>query len=172
MDINKIVLIKSYSDQIRKFRSLNKYKNLSEERFSQEMESLFPEFVKENKPIFELLISNKDLEFLDLMFYKLKEIDNEYKLRENEKNDIKETVEDIRSFVIANELLEEKELKEQVKNYNESFSDKYPVIINRLVEKETRNLNVDQLFLDEVKFKHESQIGDVLANKYIKPKVN
>merc|ERR1711988_1523472 len=162
MDINKIVLIKSYSDQIRKFRSLNKYKNLSEERFSQEMESLFPEFVKENKPIFDLLISNKDLEFLDLMFYKLKE---------NGKNDIKETVEDIRSFVIANESLEEKELKEQVKNYNESFSDKYPVIINRLVEKETRNLNVDQLFLDEVKFKHETQIGDVLANKYIKPKV-
>ena len=51
MDINKIVLIKSYSDQIRKFRSLNKYKHLSEERFSQEMESLFPEFVKENKDI-------------------------------------------------------------------------------------------------------------------------
>ena len=172
MDINKIVLIKSYSDQIRKFRSLNKYKNLSEERFSKEMESLFPEFVKENKPIFELLISNKDLEFLDLMFYKLKEIDIEYKLRENEKNDIKETVEDIRNFIIANESLEEKELKEQVKNYNESFSDKYPVIINRLVEKETRNLNIDQLFLDEVKFKHEAQIGDVLANKYIKPKVN
>ena len=171
MDINKIVLIKSYSDQIRKFRSLNKYKHLSEERFSQEMESLFPEFVKENKPIFDLLISNKDLEFLDLMFYKLNEIDKEFKLRENEKNDIKDTIEDIRSFVLANESLEEKELKEKVKNYNESFSDKYPVIINRLVEKETRNLNVDQLFLDEVKFKHEAQIGDVLANKYIKPKV-
>ncbi len=135
------------------------------------MESLFPEFVKDNKPIFDLLISNKDLEFLDLMFYKLNEIDKEFKLRENEKNDIQDTIEDIRNFVLENESLEEKELKEQVKNYNESFSDKYPVIINRLVEKETRNLNIDQLFLDEVKFKHEAQIGDVLANKYIKPKV-
>ena len=72
-------------------------------------------------------------------------IDVKEKLRNDIKNDIKETVEDIRSFVIANESLEEKELKEQVKNYNKSFYDKYPIIINRLVE-ETRNLNIDKLF--------------------------
>ena len=53
------------------------------------------------------------------MFYKLNEIDKEFKLRENEKNDIKDTIEDIRNFVLANESLEEKEsrLAEEYKNF-------------------------------------------------------
>lgn len=69
-------------------------------------------------------------------------IDVKQKLR----NDIKNIVENIRDYILKNQSLEEKELKEQVKNYNKSFYDKYPNIINSLVEEETRDLNIDKLF--------------------------
>ena len=32
-------------------------------------------------------------------------------------------------------------------------------------------LSDDQLFLDQIKFKHEKQIGEILANKYVFPKL-
>lgn len=73
-------------------------------------------------------------------------IDRIIDVKEKLRNDIKETVEDIRSFVIANGSLEKKELKEQVIDYNKSFYEKYPIIINKLVEEETRNLNINKLF--------------------------
>ena len=74
MDFNKVKIIKNYTDQIRGFRNLDKYKNLSNNKFSIEMKLLFPEFSKNNNLIFDSIINNQDLEFLDIMFHKLDEI--------------------------------------------------------------------------------------------------
>ena len=103
MDLNKIKQIKMYSDQIRKFRNLEKYKDMSTSDFTKEMEILFPDFIKNNKLVFESIVSNKDLELLDLMFDKLKEINKEFKLREHEMVNIKEKVDDIRALLRVNE---------------------------------------------------------------------
>jgi surface protein len=73
-------------------------------------------------------------------------IDKIIDVKEKLRNDIQNVVENIRNYILENQSLEEKELKEKVKNYNKSFYDKYPIIINRLVEEETRNLNIDKLF--------------------------
>ena len=73
-------------------------------------------------------------------------IDKIIYVKQKLRNDIKNIVENIRDYILKNQSLEEKELKEQVKNYNKSFYDKYPNIINSLVEEETRDLNIDKLF--------------------------
>ena len=36
MDYNRIKMIKSYADQIRKFRNLDKFKNMNEDNFKDE----------------------------------------------------------------------------------------------------------------------------------------
>ena len=75
MDLEKIRNIKKNSDMIRKFRSLDKYKNMSENEFKCEMEKILPNFCKSHNHFFEIIIANKDLYFLDLMFHKIDEID-------------------------------------------------------------------------------------------------
>ena len=59
----------------------------------------------------------------------------------------------------------------QNQNASPEFVEKYPIIIDRLLDKETKDLSVDQLFYDQIKFKYETQIGEILANKYIYPKI-
>ena len=171
MDYDRIRLIKSYADQIRQFRNLDKFKNLSEEPFKNEMIKLFPDFIKENKLIFDCIVSNKDMEFLDLMFHKLNDINQEYEKRKNEINLIKQDINDIRGLININENITKNEVKSYLKKNSPSFLENYPIIINRLLDKETKNLSDDQLFLDQIKFKHEKQIGEILANKYVLPKL-
>jgi len=171
MDYNRIKLIKSYADQIRQFRNLDKFKNMEEEPFKNEMIKLFPDFIKDNKLIFDCIVSNKDMEFLDLMFHKLNDINQEYERRKNEINLIKQDINDIRGLININDNITKNEVKSYLKNKSPTFLENYPIIIDRLLDKETKNLSDDQLFLDQIKFKHEKQIGEILANKYVFPKL-
>jgi len=171
MDYNRIKLIKSYADQIRQFRNLDKFKSMNEELFKKEMIKLFPDFIKDNKLIFDCIVSNKDMEFLDLMFHKLNDINQEYEKRKNEINLIKQDIDDIRGLININEDISKSEVKSYLKNQSPTFLENYPIIIDRLLDKETKNLSDDQLFLDQIKFKHEKQIGEILANKYVFPKL-
>ena len=171
MDYEKISLIKNYCKQIQQFKKLDKFKNLSNEDFSNEMKKIFPKFYKDEKIIFETIILGKDLHFLELMFKKVDEIKLEFKNRESEIEEIKNTVEDIRSFILLNNELDENKIKSHINRIHSVFVKKYPIIIKRLLDKETNNLSVDELFLDEVKHKYEVEIGTELANTYIYPKI-
>ena len=157
MDYNRIKLIKSYTDQIRKFRNLDKFKNMKEESFKNEMIKLFPDFIKDNKLIFDCIVSNKDMEFLDLMFHKLDDINNEYERRSNEINLIKQDIDDVRGLINIDDNITKDKIKSYLKVNSPSFLENYPIIIERLVDKETRNLTDKELFLDQIKFKHEKQ---------------
>ena len=172
MDYNRIKVIKSYTDQIRKFRNLDKYKYMDEDLFKKDMIKLFPDFIEKNKLIFDCIISNKDMHFLDLMFHKLDDINEEFNNRINEISSIEQTINDIRCMIKLNENISKKEIELFLKLNFPDFLNKYPIIIERLLQKETRNLSDKQLLFDQIKFKHEKQIGDILANKYVYPKLN
>ena len=171
MDLNNIKSIKNYTNQIRKFRTLDQYKNMNNDVFSAEMKKLFPVFVKENKMVFESIIENKDMEFLDLMFHKIDEINNEFDSRKGELDLINEKVKDIKALLRVNENMNKDKLISFIENTSSEFVQKYPVIIDRLLDKETKDLSSKELFYDQIKFKYETQIGEVLANKYIYPKI-
>lgn len=171
MDYNRIKMIKSYSDQIRKFRNLEKYKDMEEDEFKTEMAKLFPDFIKNNKLLFDCIVTNKDMEFLDLMFHKLDDINEEFERRKNELNLIKQDINDIRGLISVENDISKEKVKAYLKLNSPTFLENYPIIIERLMDKETRNLTDNELFLDEIKFKHEKQIGEILANKYIMPKI-
>ena len=171
MDLNNIKSIKNYTSQIRQFRTLDQYKDMNNTNFSDEMKKLFPVFVKENKMVFESIIDNKDMEFLDLMFQKLDEIHDEFRPRKGELELINEKVEDIKALLKVNENMNKDKLISFIENTSSEFVQKYPVIIDRLLDKETKDLSSKELFYDQIKFKYETQIGEVLANKYIYPKI-
>ena len=172
MDYNRINMIKSYADQIRKFRNLDKYKNISIDEFSEDMQKLFPDFIKNNKMVFDSIVTNKDLDLLDLMFNKLEDIHREYNSRKNELDVIKSKVEDIRALLRVNENMNKDKLISFIENTSPEFVNKYPIIIDRLLDKETANLSVEDLLFDQIKYKYETHIGESLANKYVYPKIN
>ena len=93
---------------------------------------------------FELKIEDQEI---DLSEDEKKEI-------EDEKKYIQDKIGNIKNSILANTFsLDEDTLKNEVKNYDKSFSNKYPIIINKLIDKETRDLPVDQLILEEKRFK-------------------
>jgi len=171
MDYEKISLIKNYYVQIKQFRQLDKFKNMSNDDFSNEMKKIFPKFFKDEKIIFEIIMTGKDLHFLDLMFKKVDEINKEFKNRKSEIDKIRNTVEDIRSLVTLNNEMDKNKIKAHINRIHSVFAKEYPVIITRLLDEETKQLDVEQLFLDQVKHKYEVQIGTELANTYIYPKI-
>ena len=59
-----------------------------------------------------------------------------------------------------------------IENSSAEFINKYPVIIDRLLDKETRHLDAKSLLFDQIKYKYETQIGEILAQKYVYPKIN
>ena len=134
MDFNKVKIIKNYTDQIRGFRNLDKYKNLSNNKFSIEMKLLFPEFSKNNNLIFDSIINNQDLEFLDIMFHKLDEINMEYKSRKNELVYLCSKVDDIKALFEVNKDMNKEKLITYIENSSAEFINKYPVIIDRLLD--------------------------------------
>ena len=172
MDFNKVKIIKNYTDQIRGFRNLDKYKNLSNNKFSIEMKLLFPEFSKNNNLVFDSIINNQDLEFLDIMFHKLDEINMEYKSRKNELVYLCSKVDDIKALFEVNKDMNKEKLITYIENSSAEFINKYPVIIDRLLDKETRHLDAKSLLFDQIKYKYETQIGEILAQKYVYPKIN
>jgi hypothetical protein len=172
MDYNNVKNIKMHCDQIRKFRNLDKYKNISIDEFSEDMQKLFPDFIKNNKMVFDSIVTNKDLDLLDLMFNKLEDIHREYNSRKNELDVIKSKVEDIRALLRVNENMNKDKLISFIENTSPEFVNKYPIIIDRLLDKETANLSVEDLLFDQIKYKYETHIGESLANKYVYPKIN
>ena len=146
MDYNRIKMIKSYSDQIRKFRNLDKFKNMEEDQFKDEMMKLFPDFIKNNKLVFDCIVSNKDMEFLDLMFHKLDDINLEFERRKNEINLIKQDIADVRGLINIEDDISKDKVKAYLKLNSPTFLEKYPIIIERLMDKETRNLTDKIIF--------------------------
>lgn len=167
MDFEKIKNIKNNYDMIKKFRFLEKYKDLSKDKFKIEMEKILPKFAKENAPIFELIIEGKDLHFLDLMFHKLDEINKEFKERESEIDIIEPTVEDIRSLIKMNPDISKNKIISHLKINSPDFCNKYPLIIDNLMDKDNINMSVSNLLFLQIKFSHEKIIGEMLANQYI-----
>ena len=160
-----------YSDQIRKFRNLDQYKSMSDDKFKIEMTKIFPEFVENNIQVFDCIAQNKDMEFLDLMFHKLEDINTEFQSRKNEISKIEDDVNDVKSLLHLNKDMSKEEIIAFLNSKSSKLYKNYPVIIERLHEKETRDLSTEQLLFDQIKFKHEKQIGEVLANKYVMPKL-
>ena len=167
MDFEKIKIIKSNYDMIKKFRCLDKYKNLNKDEFKIEMEKILPKFSKENAPIFELVIEGKDLHFLDLMFHKLDEINKEFEERKSEVDIIKPIVEDIRSLIKVNPNISKNKITSHLKANSPDFCNKYPKIIDNLMDKDNIDTTVENLLFFQIKFSHEKVIGEMLANQYI-----
>tara|TARA_A100001015_G_C15026492_1_gene730781 strand:- start:1235 stop:1759 length:525 start_codon:yes stop_codon:yes gene_type:complete len=172
MDIEKIKNIKKNSDMIKKFRTLDKYKNMNNSEFEEEMKKLLPSFYKDNRPFFEIIIANKDLYFLDLMFHKIDDISKEYESRKNEIQVIEPIVEDIRSLIKVNPDMGKEKISAHIRQTSSDFCNRYPLIIEKLMDKDYVDLPVKQLFLDQIKFKHEKVIGEMLANQYVHSKLN
>ena len=169
MDITKINQIKSYHNEIIKFKELDKFKNLSKSKFKIEMEKVFPKFSKENPSIFNIIIENKNLEYLDLMYNKIFLINNEF---ENRKDEI-EYLQDPIKFIINNKNnMSKSNIKLELdKKYN-NFSNNYNIIIDKLYDKDYKYTTNNDLLLEQIKYKHEIEIGDRLAKHYIYPKLN
>ena len=74
MDFSRIKKIKSYVQQIKKFRSLESHKNTTNDEFFILMKSIFPKFQKEFPQLFKNVIYNRDMNILDVMFKKLDDI--------------------------------------------------------------------------------------------------
>ena len=49
----------------RKFRNLDQYKSMSDDKFKIEMKKIFPEFVENNIQVFDCIAQNKDMEFYE-----------------------------------------------------------------------------------------------------------
>lgn len=173
MDFNKIKLIKSYYNQITKFKQLKKYKNMSKNEFSDEMKLLLPKFYNEYQNIFDLILENKDLKYLNLMFNKLEIIENEFNQRKNEISYIDPIIRELKNVILDNEVSKEDIIYILDNNINnKKFKNEYPLIIQLLVDKNMRKLDIETLLLYEIKFNYEKEIGNILADKYVYPNIN
>ena len=172
MDFDKIKIIRSYVKKIVKFKKLNKYENLSCDEFEKEMALIFPDFSKEYSKVFELVTHNEDLGILKLMFKKLENIEEEYEDRYEEINILEPIIKEIRNILDKNSGVTKDHLVQYIESSNSNFLDKYPIIIDRLLDKEYNKLGVDDLLLEQIKYNHEIEIGNKLAQKYIYPKIN
>lgn len=173
MDFNKIKLIKSYYNQITKFKQLKKYKNMSKNEFSDEMKLLLPKFYNEYQNIFDLILENKDLKYLNLMFNKLEIIENEFNQRKYEISYIEPIIRELKNVIIDNEVSKEDIIYILDNNINnKKFKNEYPLIIQLLVDKNMRKLDIETLLLYEIKFNYEKEIGNILADKYVYPNIN
>jgi len=167
MDFERIQKLKAYTKQIKLFKKLKKYKNINNEIFYRDMKQLFPKFENESPVLFKSIIENEDLGILKLMFDKLEIIENEYNRRLSECDKIKDTIQYLKSYLVDKDKVSVNELREVIKSRDNKFSDKYSVIIDKLVDPDYRNYSVEQLLLEQIKFGYEVQIGQVLANKYL-----
>ena len=169
MDIDKINQIKIYQNEIIKFKKLDKFKNLSKNNFKNEMEKIFPKFSKENPSVFNIIIENKNLEYLELMYNKIFLINKEFEDRKDEIKYINDPI----IFIINNKdnISKSTMITEIDKKYH-NFSNNYNIIIDKLYDKEYKYNNNYDLLLEQIKYKHEIDIGDKLAKHYIYPKLN
>ena len=164
MDFEKIKIVESYVNKIKKFKTLDKYKNMNNNQFELEMKLIFPIFYKDYKNIFNLVIKENDLKILDLMFKKLHVIEKEYSERYNEYIDIEPKIEQIKELISNNKNKEQ--IISTMDNY---FVENYSRIIDCLLDDDYKNLDSKQLLFEQIKYNHETIIGDELAKKYIYP---
>tara|TARA_B110000971_G_C19826980_1_gene416091 strand:- start:220 stop:744 length:525 start_codon:yes stop_codon:yes gene_type:complete len=172
MDFNKIKKIKKYADQVNKFRKLEQFNKLKNNEFSIEMKKIFPKFSKESPKIFENVVNNYDLSILNLMFNKLDLIEQDFQSRKKEVKYIEPVIKDLILYINKNNNVSKKEATRFATKYHGNFPKKYPVIIERLVDKDYNIYEPEQLLLEQIKFKHEVQIGEVLAQQYLYPVLN
>ena len=172
MDFDKIRLIRTYVKKIIKFRKLDEYSSITDNEFHNRMKIIFPKFNKEYSKVFETVTHNEDLGFLNLMFKKLEDIECEYSSRYDESNDLRPIVKEIRKLLSKKSNITKDDLVKYIENSNSNFIEKYPVIIDRLLDDEFKNLEADELLLEQIKYNHEIVIGNELAKKYIYPKIN
>lgn len=178
MDFDKIKKIKSFVDQIKKFRNLDCHKNLNNEEFKKRMIPIFPKFNKEMPILFDNVVLDRDLSILNLMFQKLNIIEIQFNKRLDEVKIIKPFVESAMEYlkdkkkVTKNQLYNHfrKNKRNYPTDYN-NFINKYPVIIERLIDDDDYDFNPASLLYKQVKFSHEIEIGKVLTQKYVEPYV-
>lgn len=172
MDFEKIKLIRTYVKKIIKFRKLDEYSIMTDDEFHNRMKTIFPKFNKEYSKVFETVTHNEDLGFLNLMFKKLQDIDSEYSDRYEESNNLRPIIKEIRKLLSKKSNITKDDLVKYIEKGNSKFIEKYPVIIDRLLDDEYKNLEADELLLEQIKYNHEIVIGNELAKKYIYPKIN
>lgn len=165
-----------YTEQIKKFKKLNCNVNLSNEQFKNKMINVFPKFYKEYPKLFDNVVLNKDLSILDLMFKKLDIIEDEYKKREKEIDIITPFILSAQGYLKDKKKVKKNQLhnffRDNKKNYDydyRKFINKYPVIIERLIDDDDLDYNPSRLLYKQVKFSHEIEIGKVLTKKYVEP---
>lgn len=178
MDFNYIKQIKQYIEKIKKFRKLKDYKDLSKEDFLNKMAKIFPKFYLESQNLFKMIIMNDDLSILNLMFKKLEIIEDQCKLRKEEVKIITQFIEDAKIFLSDKKKVKKNQLhnffKNNKKKYNydyRKFINKYPVIIDRLIDDDDYDYDPYSLLCKQIRFSHEIDIGKVLTQKYIEPYV-
>ncbi len=172
MDFDKITKIHSYVKKIVKFKKLDEYKNLSDDEFHNLMKEIFPTFNKEFSKVFELVTHNEDLGFLKLMFRKVADIEDEYDRRYNESNNLIPIIKEIRKLLDNNNKITKDDIVKYIETSNSDFINKYPIIIDRLLDDDYKKYEADELLLEQIKYNHEIVIGNELAKKYIYPKIN
>lgn len=172
MDFGKLKEIKSYVKKIIKFKNLEKYQNMSGDDFQKEMTEIFPEFSKEYSKVFELVTHDKDLGFLKLMFDKLDDIEKEFNERYEEVNILEPIVKELRKLLSNNSGITKDDLVKYIESSNSTFLSTYPIIIDRLLDKEYNNFTAEDLLQEQIKYNHEVEIGNKLAQTFIYPKIN
>ena len=172
MDFNKIKLLRSYVKKVIKFKKLDKYNNMNHDEFANNMAEIFPNFKKEYKEVFKMVTHNEDLGILNLMFKKLEDIDKDYKIRYNEVNYLRPIVNEVRELLGKKGKVDKSDLVKFLEKNNSEFIEKYPILIDRLLDDDFNYLNEEGLLLEQIKYGHEVVIGNELANKFIYPKIN
>lgn len=172
MDFDNIKKIRSYVKKIIKFKKLESFKNMNDDQFQKEMEVIFPEFSKGYSKVFELVTHNEDLGFLNLMFKKLEDIDEEYKLRYSESNNLEPVIKEVRKLLDGDSNIKKDDVVKFIEQSNAPFLEKYPIVIDRLLDNDYKNYSASEMLLEQIKYNHEIEIGNELAKKYIYPNIN
>lgn len=171
MDFEKIKTIRSYVKKILKFKKLERFSNLSDKKFHNEMALIFPEFSKDYSKVFETVTHNSDLTFLKMMFKKLEDIEDEFSVRKGESKFLEPIINEIRRLLSEKNGITKDELVLFVENNNYDILDKYPIIIDRLLDNEYNKFTAEDMLLEQIKYNHEISIGNALAEKFIYPKI-
>lgn len=181
MDFDKIKNIKIYVDQIKKFKQLKCNEGLSGNDFYLKMKPIFPKFDREYTGLFRNVCREKNDNILQYMFKKIDDIEIEFKSRKKEIKIVEPFIKN------AEEYLKDKNKKNMrkerlINHFRDStvkfpipykeFVEKYPKIIERLVDDEYPSYNPENLLYEQVKFSHEVDVGKALHQKYIEPVVN
>ena len=172
MDFDKIKLIRSYTKKIIKFKNLEKYKNMNKDEFSKSMGVIFPSFKSQYNEVFKMVTHNEDLGILNLMFKKIEDIDTEYKNRYDEANYLRPIIKEVRDLLNNKNNITKDDLVKFIEKSNSNFIEKYPIIIDKLLDNDYNKYDEYSLLLEQIKYNHEIVIGNELAKKYVYPKIN